>query len=551
VNGLTQTLLKLGPTRLFAILGTTAIVAALLFAMVFRIGGEEKALLFANVDMRDAAAITERLDQANIPYELRGDGSTIFVPRSQVLQARMMLSAEGLPASGSVGYEIFDNADALGQTQFQQNVNRLRALEGELARTIASLDGVEAARVHLVLPERQLFERDRQDPSASIVIDLRRDELSGSQVRAIRNLVASAVPGLSATHVTILDDAGRLLAAASSGDDPIGEDADVRQAAIEERIRRTVSDIVDGVVGAGNSRVQVSVDMDYNRITESSERFDPEGRVVRSTSTVEDSSSNQGASPGGGATAGANVPDGSAGGAGATGDMASTNRSEETVNYEISRTTRTEIIEGGRIRRLSVAVAVDGVTTPGADGAEAQWAPRPDADVQQIAALVRSAVGFDQARGDTVEVVSMRLERPEALPAPEAPGLLALQTSDIMRLAEVGAALIAALALVLFVMRPLITGLVRGTSGAKGGDVALEAAGPAGALPGPDGAALAAALPGGGTPGVITTSSGEMVNIANIQGRVQANSVKQIAEVVSAHPDESAQIIRGWLNNAG
>src|SRR5262249_18360560 len=151
-----------GPTRLFAALGITAVVAAALFALLFRMGGEEKALLFSGIDMREAGQITSQLDTAGIKYDLRGDGTSIYVERSKLLSARLMLSEHGLPSRGSVGYEIFDNPDALGQTQFQQNINRLRALEGELARTIASLDGVESARVHLVLPERQLFEREAE-----------------------------------------------------------------------------------------------------------------------------------------------------------------------------------------------------------------------------------------------------------------------------------------------------------------------------------------------------------------------------------------------------
>jgi flagellar M-ring protein FliF len=362
VNGITSFLLKAGPTRLFAALGIAAVAAALLFTLLLRMGGEPKALLFAGVDMREAAEISQRLEQAEIPFEMRGDGSSIFVARSRVLEARMMLSAEGLPSRGSIGYEIFDEPDALGQTQFQQNINRLRALEGELARTIASLDGISSARVHLVLPERQLFARETEQPSASIVLGLRRDELTPGQVRAIRNLVASATPGLTATRVTILDETGRLLAAAATEEGAVAESIDARQAAVEERIRRTVTDIVEGVVGQGNARVQVTAEMDFNRVSETSERFDPEGRVVRSTSTTEETSSNAERSRG--VSAGANVPDTTAPQASSGGAENANTSSQETVNYEISHTTRTEISEGGRIRRLSVAVAVDGVTTP-------------------------------------------------------------------------------------------------------------------------------------------------------------------------------------------
>ncbi len=538
MNGFADLLLKAGPTRLFAGLGIAAVIAALLFTLVLRMGGEEKSLLFAGVDMREAGTITQRLEQAEIPYDLRGDGTSIFVARSRVLEARMMLSAEGLPSRGSIGYEIFDEPDALGQTQFQQNINRLRALEGELARTIGSLDGISSARVHLVLPERQLFARETEQPSASIVLGLRRDELTAGQVRAIRNLVASATPGLTTSRVTILDETGRLLAAAQSEDGAVAEGIDSRQTATEERIRRTVTDIVEGIVGQGNARVQVTAEMDFNRVSETSERFDPEGRVVRSTTTSEQTSEQAGS--GQGASAGANVPDASASPSSSSSGPNS-NSSQETVNYEISRTTRTEVSEGGRVRRLSVAVAVDGVTTPGADGAESSYAPRSEEEMQRLTALVRSAVGFNAERGDSVEVVNTQFAR-AALPGGAAadPGMMAfLGDLDVMRIIEIVAALIASLAFVFFVLRPLIGGLIRGGSAAT---PALSAPSGAPALPGPTGAAAALPAPEGG---------GEAsIDIAQIQGRVRASSVKKVAEVVDQHPDESIQIIRGWLNNA-
>ena len=544
VNGLSNLLLKAGPMRLFAALGITAVAAALIFTLVLRMGGESKALLFAGVDMREAGAIAQLLEQADIEYELRGDGGSIYVPRSRVLDARMMVSAEGLPSRGSIGYEIFDEPDALGQTQFQQNINRLRALEGELARTIASLEGISSARVHLVLPERQLFARQTEQPSASIVLGLRRDALSPGQVRAIRNLVASATPGLTTNRVTILDEAGRLLAAASEGAEggDLGEGVDSRQAAIEERIRRTVTDIVEGVVGAGNARVQVSAEMDFSRVSETSERFDPEGRVVRSTSTTESTSTN--AERAQGASAALNTPD-APNGASSNGPQSEDNSSQETVNYEISRTTRTEVSEGGRVRRLSVAVAVDGVLTPGeGEGATPTWAARSEEEMQRLTQLVRSAVGFNAQRGDTVEVVNAQFARATAPDAgAQAGGMLDFMGDlDTMRIIEIVAALIASLAFVFFVLRPLIGGLMRGgaaAAGASPGAPAIAGGPSPPALPSPDGAG-AAALP--------EPDSG--IDLAQIQGRVRASSVKKMAEVVTQHPDESAQIIRGWLNNA-
>jgi flagellar M-ring protein FliF len=539
VNGITDFLFKAGPTRLFAALGIAAVVAALLFSLVFRMGSEETALLFADVEMREAGQITQRLEQADIPYEVRGDGSSIFVPRSKVAEARMMLSAEGLPSRGSIGYEIFDEPDALGQTQFQQNINRLRALEGELARTISSLDGIAAARVHLVLPERQLFSRETEQPSASIVLQLRRDELSPGQVRAIRNLVASATPGLSSNRITIIDEAGRLLAAPSNEQGVDADGVDARQVAVEERIRRTVTDIVEGVVGQGNARVQVSAEMDFNRVSETSERFDPEGRVVRSTTTSEETASS-GGGQGGATTAGANVPDATAGSSSGAGGGDGSESSSETVNYEISHTTRTEVSEGGRVRRLSVAVAVDGVLTPGEGEAAPTYAARSEEDMQRLTQLVRSAVGFNQERGDVVEVVNTQFARGEAIGAPEAPGMFAfLGDLDVMRIIEIVAALIAALAFVFFVLRPLIGGLMRG-----GANAAAGAGGAIPALPGGGGAMVALPAPDGAANG------DDGIDVAQIGGRMRQSSVKKMAEVVNQHPDESAQIIRGWLNNA-
>ncbi len=544
MNGIFDSLLKAGPTRLFAALGIAAVVAALLFTLVFRMGGEEKSLLFADVDMREAGQITQRLEAADIPYELRGDGSSIFVARSRVLEARMMLSADGLPSRGSIGYEIFDQPDALGQTQFQQNINRLRALEGELARTIASLDGISAARVHLVLPERQLFQRETETPTASIVLRLRRDALTPEQVRAIRNLVASATPGLTTNRVTILDETGRLLAAATDEEGAVAEGIDSRQAATEERIRQTVTDIVEGVVGSGHARVQVNAEMDFSRVSETSERYDPEGRVVRSTQTSEGES--QSAARAQGASAGVNVPDATAGAGGSQGSQDSDSTNSETVNYEISKTTRTELTEGGRIRRLSVAVAVDGTTAAGQGGQAGQYSPRSEEEMQRLTALVRSAVGFNETRGDHVEVVNVQFAAgatPEPLPAP---GMFDfLGNLDVMRIIEIVASLIAALAFVFFVLRPLIGGLIRGGNAA--------AAGPGGtpALAGPGGGGVAALPPpSGGAASLLPPMDDPSIDIAQIQGRVRASSVKKVAEVVEQHPDESVQIIRGWINNA-
>ena len=529
--------------RIVVALGLTALIAALLFGVVFKMGGEDKALLFSGVDVKDAGAITAKLDQSQIPYELRGDGSSIYVARSKVLSARMMLEADGLPSRGSVGYEIFDKPDALGQTQFMQNISQLRALEGELARSIASLDGVASARVHLVLPERQLFERDKQEPTASIVLKLTRDALSPGEVRAIRNLVASATPGLSASRVTSLDETGALLAAAKDPDAPDADGgADDRQSAAQERIRKTVQDIVEGVVGPGAARVQVTADLDLNKITQASETYDPDGRVVRSTQTSDESATtSDGAS--GAASASNNVPGGGASG-GAGGGKNTTTHSEEKVNYEISKTTKTEVIEGGTIKKLSVAVAVDGITTPGKAGAQPNWAARSPDEMAHLTALVKSAVGFDEARGDKVEVVNVRFARASVEGAEAAkPSMFSFQSNDLMRAGEIGGSLIAALAMVFFVLGPLARGLVSGGGGAD--FAAAQASGGGGQV-----SQLMAPPTASGLPALSGPDPEPLIDVARIHGQMRASSVKKVAEVVEQHPDESVSIIRGWLNNA-
>src|SRR6202050_5073149 len=221
---------------------TIALVGFFAF-VILRVTAPQMTPLFTDLTYEDSAAIVKELERQGIPYELRNDGNVVMVAKDRVARLRMTLAGEGLPKGGGIGYEIFDKSDALGTTSFVQNVNNLRALEGELARTIRALDRVQAARVHLVMPERPLFSRDKIEPSASIVLKVR-GALEPQQVRAIRHLVASAVNGLKPQRVSIVDEAGRLLAD-GSGTDDFGEvSADERRASFEKRLREQVEAIV-------------------------------------------------------------------------------------------------------------------------------------------------------------------------------------------------------------------------------------------------------------------------------------------------------------------
>ncbi len=544
MNAFLQQLAQLGAARLIVMFGIAAGVAGALMMVSLRIGDGDKALLFSGLDLADVAAVADRLDQANIAYELGSGGAAIFVDADQVLGARMLLAADGLPGSGSVGYEIFDSQDALGSTQFVQNINRLRALEGELARTIANLDGVAAARVHLAIPERRLFDRDASEPTASIFLDVRGDGFTARNARAVRNLVASAVPGLKSARVTILDGEGRLLHDGGS-DDP--EDAmamamEDRRVAYEERLKARILDLVESVVGRGNARVQATAEMDFNRVTETEELYDPAGQVVRSTRLEEASSDERDTEPPGETTADENVPAlADDGGAPEIASQAASNTTVEVINYEISKRTRNQIREVGAVTRLSVAVAVNTIDAPGETEGDVIATPRTAEEIAQIAALVRSAIGFDAERGDTVEVVSVAFADRVAVPTGTlSPTPLAFTSRDIVHALELVVLAVVAIMLILLVARPLLKAASPPPSAsvALAGPAALDAASDA-----PSAQPMALVAPD-------DAEEDETIDFAQIDGGVKAAAIKKVARAVQDHQEKSLAIMRGWLTES-
>ena len=408
MNGLSEAFQKLGPQRLAAMLAVTLALVGFFAFVIIRVSQPTMGVLFSELQFSDSSAIVKDLESRGIKYETRQDGQTILVPRADIPKVRMDMAAKGMPSGGNVGYEIFDKGDAFSSTSFVQGINHLRALEGELARTIRTLGRVAGARVHLVIPERRVFERDREPPRASIALKLR-GELEQGQVRAIRHLVASAVEGLKPERVSVVDEAGRLLAdgAAEQGTAAVAEE---RQTAFERRLKSQVEEIVASVVGQGRTRVQVTTELDFNRIQQTAESFDPESRVLRSTQTRTEQSQSTEAQ--GQVTVANELPGNQRNGA--NGNVRDgSQKNEEVANYDYSKTVRTEVMEGGRVKRLSVAVLVDGLYNR--NGAETAYQPRPQEDLERIAQLVRTAIGFDQKRGDTVEVVNLRFARATTL----------------------------------------------------------------------------------------------------------------------------------------
>ncbi len=571
-KGLIAQLARSGRMRIAAALVVVALVGGGLGVLMLQGGAASKKLLFSGLDLEEAAAISQKLDTAGVNYSLEGGGSSIFVDAAKVEDARMMLSEQGLPTRGSVGWEIFDKSDALGETQFVLNIKKLRAMEGELERSIASYDLVQSAKVHLSIPEKPLFQANSERPKAAVVLKLAGNMMPNEKVRAIRNLVASQVPGLDVNAVTVTSTDGRLLAAASDdGSTGMGGGAgtDERRSAMEDSYRKKVLDVIENIAGPGAAKVTVSIDADFNKVTQSSEKYDPESRVVRSETTVEDNENNQDMQPGDQTTVANNVPTGAQPAPTSQPTSQKTaNRNESTVNYEIDKTVRTEVIEGGAVRRLSVAVALDQVRIPGKDGAAPTWQDRTPEEVARVTALVKSAVLFNADRGDVVTVESTAFARPDTgLDGGEAPGAFEFDKFDLVRIGEILALVLTALALVFFVLRPLVAGLftkpdqdelppeimkLKGAKRAKAIAAHQQAVlvmqrqaiaagdSPSGNMTLPSSTAVGFDLP---SPERLDAG----IDVARISGQVKASSIKKISEVVSSHPDESIAIIRSWL----
>ena len=539
-----QALRSLGPMRL-AVMG--AVILGLVGFFIFlttRLTTPQMELLFGELDPSDSSRIVGQLESTNTVYELRANGSQVFVPSDKVAQLRLTMAEQGL-SGGSIGYEIFDDAEALGTTNFLQNINLIRALEGELVRSIKTIESVRTARVHLVLPRRELFSREKQQPRASILVKMRgATRLSNEQVSAVQHLIAAAVPGLIPSRISIVDDKGSLLARGFEDKDSpaaMAAKSEERRRAFENRLARTIEALLEKTVGFGKVRAEVTADMDFDLISTNEEMFNPDGQVVRSTQSVEEQSQSRDAEANQPVSVATNLPDANLGGGeGGASSSTSENRTEETVNYEISKKVISHVRDAGIVKRLSVAVLVDGIRSTSEDG-ETTYQERSEEEMQLFATLVGSAIGIDRDRGDSMEVINLRFEAPEEFD--EALELFfGLDKNDMLRMAEILVLSIVAILVILLVVRPLVsrafeaipTGL-----GALGAEARLLAEGGAPALAAP------------GAPGEMPEAEmekfEEMIDIERIEGRVKASSVKRVGEIVEKHPNEALAIVRTWM----
>jgi flagellar M-ring protein FliF len=535
---------QLGPLRAGLIAATGIGAFALIAILALRAAEPPMALLYGDLDTRDASQIVAELERTGVPHRIGRNGTELQVPADQVARLRLALAREGLPASGNVGYELFDRQNGLTTTPFQQDINRVRALEGEVARTLRSLNGVAAARVHLVLPRREAFSRERSEAQASIVLQMRGNRrLDADGVQSVLHLVAAAVPGLRVQNIAIVDGRGELLSrsgqagpisAGMTGSGASAQD-DLRRA-MEHRIARGVEDILQRALGPGRARVEAMVELDFARQQIVEERFDPDNQVPRSQQSV--SENNRTGEPRNVSVA--NQLPGAPQANNAT-PQAEDNRLEETTNFEIGRTTRTTVRDQPVVQRLSLAVLVDGVQEPAATpGGAPVWRERTPQELARIAALVRGAVAFSEQRGDRIEVVSMRFADAGSFAAEAGSSGFweeFLSSAVVARLAElliIGGLLLAALFLV---ARPLTKRLML----ARNGDYLP----PMQSLPMP-----MLATPGMGRPLMAAAApppAEELVSINLIEGKIQASSLRQVVELSDRYPDQTLTVVRRWL----
>ena len=509
------------------------------------------ALLYGGLSEQDTAQVLEVLQREGVPFKVEAGSGAVLVPASKVHQARLRLAAAGLPKGTGVGFELLEKSSSLGTSQFMEAARYQRALEGELARTIASLANVQAARVHLAIPRRTAFLRDRNKPSASVLLRLYPGRtIEPGQVQAIVHLVSSSVPGLEAGRVSVIDQNGRLLSAREDG---TGVGLSLRQLEyvqkLEQRYARRIEALLEPIVGPGRVRAQVVAEVDFTRVDKTREAYDPDTPALRSEQVEEDERAAE-AGPGGVPGALSNVPPAPGRAAAAPGGQqqagvqprSSTRRA--TRNYELNRTISRVRLPAGRLRRLSVAVVLDHKPAPAAakgkgkkqDQAAPAGEPYTPEEIARITELVKEAVGYDPRRGDSVHVMSAAFQPPpEPEPLPEPPLWERPWVLDALK--ALGGAV--GLALLVFgVLRPVMRSL------------AQQAPAPAPAVAG------APALPegeGGLAPDQVQLSGPQAQG--QLPGPPPAvqyeQQVQQARQMVSQDPKVVAQVVKGWVSQDG
>lgn len=545
-NNFMQTLKSLGPSRL-GIMGVVMLMLILFFVFIsMRVSEPKLSILYSDLSTVDSSAIAGKLSEEGITFQGSPDGSRVFVPDDEIGRARMLLAEAGLPNGGSLGYEIFDEQSGFGTTTFVQNLNNKRALEGELARTIITIEQIEAAKIHIVLPQRELFARESRKATASVTLKLRPTErLSKQQIYGIQNLVANAVPELDAKSVSILDSNANLLAGGDAGDEEslLGIKAEEMRLNYESRMTNAIEDLVGRVVGINKVRATVTADLNFDRVSLNSEIYDPEGQVLRSSQVIEEtafetSPDNQSVSVDN------NLPglDAVAGEGGAL-PSSENSRTEELSNYEISKTIKSEVRESGEVRKLSVAVIVDGNYTKDEEGNKT-YQDRSEEEMEKIESIVRSAIGFDAQRGDTIEVINLpfveiSFDEDEL----EETTIMGFSKDTVLETVQMLTLGVMLLLVILLVVKPILSQLFQNM---QTDDEEEEEVDPL--LEAQKNAQLAPPAAEDVAVSQDNIDEGEeLINMKSVEGKVKASTVKKVGEIVESHPSETVAVLRQWM----
>ena len=444
------------------LIAAVAFLSAVAFAiLIFVANRTDYRPLFTNLTSEDAGEIVKKLKDAKTPYQITADGKGILVPSDKVYELRLTLASEGIPQGGGVGFEIFDRKN-FGMTEFVQKLNYQRALQGELSRTIAQITGVEQARVHLVIPEKSLFKDNEKPATASIVLKMKSNRaLRDSEVQGVVHLVSASIEGMDPEHVTILDSRGKILSKGGSSDPTTRMTSAMQetQRSYEKNVEERIQSLLDRIVGGGKSVARVTASFDFKQVERVEEKFDPESIAVRSEQRTEEKGSSTTSSAGvpGVQT---NLGGRTTAGGGATSGGGSKN--DETLNYEVSRSTAKIIEPVGALSKISIAVLVDGkYEAPAAvkEGqvAKAKYTPRSPDELQKIETLVKSAVGFNAERGDQLTVQNIPFQ--DTGEAGSSETATWWTNPFFMSLAKNLMIGIGFLVLILFVIRPLLASL--------------------------------------------------------------------------------------------
>ena len=542
MNNILQTVKDMSPSKLASMAAIIVFLLSFFIYVAVQMSGSEYAVLYTDLDLEDAKQIVAKLESSNIKYKLSKNGTEIMVPAEAVNRMRIETADLALASKGAnVGYEVFDHTDALGSTSFVQNVNLLRALEGELARTIRSVDNIKSARVHLVMPKREIFSREEQTPTASVVIKTKNGSLSSQSIQSIQKLVAAAVPKLDMKNISIVDSNGNLLTEFSEEQNEVIKKSNNETMRLEQerKITQKVQHLLEKSLGAGKAQAQVNIEMDFDEVVTNEEIYDPNSQVVRSQATIsEEGSSNQGMSQP--VTVAQNIPNGDNSLQSSGGGYDSMSKTEETINYEISKIVRNKIKNTGTIHRLTAAVSVDGTYKRDENG-KLIYIPRSQEEMEQITALVKSAVGYDANRGDMVEVENLQfnsltddvIEKAETL-------YLGFSKAELMRMGEGLGVAIVAILVILLVIRPLINNAFE-VSNNNTAEKLISSEGDS------DNLLLSNFLNDN-----FDETAEELVNLNKVDGRIKVSSLKKLNETVEKNPDAAVNVIRGWLyNNEG